>query len=324
MLHCCTTVAIHRCRLYLYGPCTGLEGGKILFDERDIENTNAQSANDTKRIHSENEKDRLIRSWISPNGQSIHLEIGNVEIFQVPFSVQENKWYHLCQSWQNKDGRYALWIDGRIETQGYITKMAGHVIPSKGDIVVGQEYTDFDKGLEDGIEGSVLGFNLLLASAFDPYETFFNDDQGLNLLSTPPTLRRNIDAPNLNSQFGENLSSSLSDRKHQISFEEESTSSYQQQLFGTFPKNVQDRKRKQIVFREEAEKTTDYENFKKPSISDIPLGFQLVTISYSQCEIGRGSPFIGGPLMLISWTRTPVKVFGGAIVKNVKSECGDF
>lgn len=202
--------------------------------------------------------------------------------------------------------------------------MAGHVIPSKGDIVVGQEYTDFDKGLEDGIEGSVLGFNLLLASAFDPYETFFSNDQGLNLLSTPPALRRSIETPNFFSEFGEKLSSSPSDRKHEISFEEESTRSYQRNLFGTFPKDVQDRKRKQIVFREEAERSNDYENFKKPTISDIPLGLQLVTISYSQCEIGRGSPFIGGPLMLISWTRTPVRVFGGAIVKNVKSECGNF
>ena len=67
---------------------------------------------------SENEKDRLIRSWISPRGQSIHLEIDNVEIFQLPVSIQENRWYHLCQSWQSKDGRYAMWIDGVIVTEG--------------------------------------------------------------------------------------------------------------------------------------------------------------------------------------------------------------
>ncbi|GJQ69956.1 hypothetical protein Trydic_g22479 [Trypoxylus dichotomus] len=38
-------------------------------------------------------------------------------------------------------------------------------IPSGGEIVVGQEYTDFDKGLDDGIEGDIYGFNLLLAAA---------------------------------------------------------------------------------------------------------------------------------------------------------------
>lgn len=32
-------------------------------------------------------------------------------------------------------------------------------------MVVGQEYTDFDKGLEDGIEGEIYGFNFVLSSA---------------------------------------------------------------------------------------------------------------------------------------------------------------
>lgn len=37
--------------------------------------------------------------------------------------------------------------------------------------MVGQEYTDFDKGLDDGIEGSIVGFNLLLSSAFDTHDS---------------------------------------------------------------------------------------------------------------------------------------------------------
>ena len=203
--------------------------------------------------------------------------------------------------------------------------MAGHVIPSKGDIVVGQEYTDFDKGLEDGIEGSVVGFNLLLASAFDSYETSFSPDQGLNLLPTSPAFRSDINTPNFFFDFGEKLSTSPSDKKQKITFEGESTSLDQHDL--AHPKDVQDGKRKKIVFREqvpEIERYPDYENLKKPTISDLPLGLQLVNLSYSHCELGRGSPFIGGPLMLISWTRTPVRIFGGAIVKNVRSECANF
>lgn len=38
-------------------------------------------------------------------------------------------------------------------------------LPPRGDLIVGQEYTDFDKGLDDGIEGEVFGFNFLLAPA---------------------------------------------------------------------------------------------------------------------------------------------------------------
>jgi hypothetical protein len=47
------------------------------------------------------------------------------------------------------------------------------VIPGGGDVVVGQEYTDFDKGLDDGIEGEVFGFNLLTSKP-----TFSHGSQG--------------------------------------------------------------------------------------------------------------------------------------------------
>lgn len=39
-------------------------------------------------------------------------------------------------------------------------QLLGAMIPGGGDIVVGQEYTDFDKGLEDGIEGEVTCFDV--------------------------------------------------------------------------------------------------------------------------------------------------------------------
>lgn len=44
-------------------------------------------------------------------------------------------------------------------------QLKGRIIKGEGDIVVGQEYTDFDKGLEDGIEGAIYGFNLVLSPA---------------------------------------------------------------------------------------------------------------------------------------------------------------
>jgi len=60
----------------------------------------------------------LIRSWISSRGRSIHLEIGDVEIFRRSVRIHEHRWYHICQSWENRDGRYALWLDGHLASQG--------------------------------------------------------------------------------------------------------------------------------------------------------------------------------------------------------------
>lgn len=37
----------------------------------------------------------------------------------------------------------------------------GTYVPGGGDIAVGQELTDADKGLDDGIEGEVFGFNMV-------------------------------------------------------------------------------------------------------------------------------------------------------------------
>jgi len=35
------------------------------------------------------------------------------------------------------------------------------ILPGGGDVVVGQELTDFNKGLDDGIEGEIFGFNMV-------------------------------------------------------------------------------------------------------------------------------------------------------------------
>lgn len=220
--------------------------------------------------------------------------------------------------------------------------MIGYVIPSKGDIVVGQEFTDFDKGLEEGIEGSVLGFNFLLSSAFHSQEmttSIIKNSPSLNIFPTSQKLI-NINSPQelittnnaqtlintnaqelINSQGFNNLRLLLFNGRDDFnnnnikrkSFQKRSTI-YQQNPFVFYKTNEQG------IFFEE--KKNHFENAK--TMFQVPLGLQLITISHSHCEIGRGSPFIGGHLMLISWTRTPVRVFGGAIVKSVNSACGYF
>ncbi|XP_076684093.1 C-reactive protein 1.4 [Andrena cerasifolii] len=247
--------------------------------------------------YSKNEKDRLVRAWISPHGRSVHLEIGGTQVFAAAADIRENRWYHVCQSWENQAGRYAMWINGQLWVHGRSEKTAGHVIPRGGDIVVGQEYTDFDKGLEDGIEGSVLGFNLLLASAFDPHEA----------------PHESIAPPSASSYATVPIFARIPPRAVQRSVDHGRRPVY------AFAPNQRRRVRR---YREDPR--PDVATFAQPRQARDPLGLQLVKLSYVRCEIGRGSPYIGGPLMLISWSRTAVRVFGGAVIKNAKSDCGRF
>ncbi|XP_072762132.1 uncharacterized protein [Anoplolepis gracilipes] len=283
--------------------------------------------------YSRNERERLIRSWISSRGRSIHLEIDGVEIFRRSVRIEEHRWYHVCQSWENRVGRYALWLDGQLEVQGHLEEMIEYVIPNGGDIVLGQEYTDFDKGLEEGIEGAVLGFNLLLASAFDSlddgHQRPFRSINGTrNQAIVPPAAtpikmaRRDSDL-RATRALDELVSTrfALNPNWSRKSFENSSTVSPLHQL------NIANDTRKEETIRRQAITFVDdlIGEINLPGKpSDDPLGLQLVKLSYVRCQLGRGSPPIGGSLMLISWSRTPVRMFGGAIVKNVGNECGKF
>lgn len=32
--------------------------------------------------------------------------------------IHENRWYHLCLSWENQVGLYGLWINGQLWARG--------------------------------------------------------------------------------------------------------------------------------------------------------------------------------------------------------------
>lgn len=202
-----------------------------------------------------------------------------------------------------------------------------HTIPSGGDIVVGQEYTDFDKGLDDGIEGSILGFNLLLSSAFDTLDDYRQRFEASHdsiqvsraassyatvvapLFAGIPTklMQRGIDyGTPARTRAPYTLPPTSNQHGGRRRYAEDATSL---PLVGT----------ELIVSPDVIQRRMEVSKWKEQS-----LGLQLVKLSYVRCEIGRGSPFIGGSLMLISWTRTPVRIFGGAVLKNVNSDCGNF
>lgn len=258
--------------------------------------------------YSKNERERLARSWIAPRGTSVHLEIGGNNVFAASVDILENRWYHLCVSWENQAGRYGLWIDGRLRAQGRSYETIDHTIPSGGDIVVGQEYTDFDKGLDDGIEGSIVGFNLLLSSAFDTHDSIQVSRAASRYATVVAPLFAGIPTKLMQLRgidYGRDRARTRAPISNQRGrrYAEDATSLPLVE-FVISPSGV-------IRRRNEA-------------WNERSLGLQLVRLSYVRCEIGRGSPFIGGSLMLISWTRTPVRVFGGAVLKNVNSDCGNF
>lgn len=223
--------------------------------------------------------------------------------------------------------------------------MIDYVIPGGGDIVLGQEFTDFDKGLEEGIEGSVLGFNLLLASAFNsldndyrtpPFRPAVTAINPVELLLA--TRNRWTKITKRNPDLGRTLYKLIS---NQFAF----SPNWSRKIFrnnGTkmveSPVILQSshllniandtQKKDTSPIRRDAATFGDHYstgeiNVSKKSSSE-PLGLQLVKLSYVRCHLDRGSPPIGGSLMLVSWSRTPVKVFGGATIKNVGNECGNF
>lgn len=65
------------------------------------------------------ERERLVRSWIAPHGGSVHLDIGGKQVLAAASDILENRWYHICLSWESQAGRYGLWIDGRLSARGH-------------------------------------------------------------------------------------------------------------------------------------------------------------------------------------------------------------
>lgn len=224
--------------------------------------------------------------------------------------------------------------------------MTGHVIPEGGDLVLGQEYTDFDEGLEEGIEGSVLGFNLLLASAFNSLDSDLHQrplyrtangatDLSEDLLVAETRTRiakrdSDLGATRALDRLVSALFALNPNWSRRISQTDDTKAEVEDSA--TLPPLLSiingTRKEETPLIREDAialgtdDWTGEIGLLRKSS--DVPLGLQLVKLSYVHCQLNRGSPPIGGPLMLISWSRTPMKVFGGAIIKNVGSKCGEF
>lgn len=60
-------------------------------------------------------------------------------------------------------------------------------------------------------------------------------------------------------------------------------------------------------------------HFGERPYNERPLGLALVEMGYN-CILGKGAP-LRGEKVLVSWTRTTVRVFGGAILKPMLPFC---
>ncbi|CAH1960595.1 unnamed protein product [Acanthoscelides obtectus] len=297
--------------------------------------------------YSKDENDRLITVWVTPHGKFLRLKIMDKPVFEVPLDLTEHIWHHICQSWAGLTGLWDLYVNGKHLASGQDAGLQGMIIPPHGDLVVGQEYTDFDKGLDDGIEGDIFGFNMVLASTHNHYTPPDHHPIAppVNLrLPVPLVIDSNIPHK---AHFGNERHKYKSYRfksgvpfKHTIELESPRSSSEPSVLdyftsipsrmaktfFDMFDLTQPQRKINKIYKPHPHYPRRSYtihprriSNIEIPAEGQKPLGLLLVQLSYD-CTNQKGAP-LNGKSVLISWTKTGVRVFGGAALSPIAPFC---
>jgi hypothetical protein len=195
------------------------------------------------------------------------------------------------------------------------------VIPGGGDVVVGQEYTDSDKGLDDGIEGEVFGFNLLTSEIYANSLPLFKTHGNALVPLWPYYATNSAKLPSrlsLKPLQGLEMALIAAAGDKLIGWPETRSSSGKASQ-GNPPATTV---RWPNNHRTSRALLTKVRKLRNVSVRLNP-GLELVERSYSQCATMRGSPLEKSRL-LVAWASTPVRVFGGAIIKNAKPVCGNF
>lgn len=66
---------------------------------------------------------------------------------QVTLSANDNKWHHICVSWENTGGTMKFYKDGVLSATVTSFK-TGHVIRSGGSLMLGQEQDSLASSLD--------------------------------------------------------------------------------------------------------------------------------------------------------------------------------
>ena len=201
-------------------------------------------------------------------------------------------------------------------------------------MVIGQEYTDFDKGLDDGIEGDVFGFNFVLEGTTSTPVSFFTKPTGqltqnaardtptdsLYPISHPSGVHSDRNVPT--TYFARS-----SDRAStSVGFSNFPQYVFEARIYRGTPVINQHTGRRRVYDDGESDKYDPIEYAPLGNVNSYrdvgykPLGLELVQTSFSKCRLGRGAP-LNNKHVLVNWRSTPVRVFGGAILKNVKPFC---
>jgi len=197
------------------------------------------------------------------------------------------------------------------------------VIPGGGDVVVGQEYTDSEKGLDDGIEGEVFGFNLLTSELDAGSLSLFKSQRNALVPLRTYYATKNAQLPttlSLRSLRGLEtaLRAPASDKKL-IRWPENRRYFGQASEGNSGATTV----RRPISHRDTSRALLATVRHVPDASLGLNPGLELVVNSYRQCAAMRGSPLEKSRL-LVAWASTPVRVFGGAIIKKAKPVCSNF
>ncbi|GJQ69958.1 putative pentaxin [Trypoxylus dichotomus] len=103
---------------------------------------------------------RAIYSWVSNTERSSYysLSVEGHTFYRLNYPLRLNRWYHTCQSWNGKTGEWQIWVNAERVGRGFHNRLVGHVIPSGGIAITGQEQTQTGGGFSEGKgAGGMLG-----------------------------------------------------------------------------------------------------------------------------------------------------------------------
>lgn len=195
---------------------------------------------------------------------------------------------------------------------------SGFAIEGGGDIVVGQEFTDVDKGYEDGIEGEVYGFNLV--HAFTSVTTL-PDPEFPNTIHF--ARKRNVVQHNLllpyNGRRKRQKRGILDMFRNMLMFFAPPPPPLLRPQRPPFPVILKSLEHPDQRFIKNEIIPTGNSRILSNDVEGEakPFGLLLVELGYD-CLLGKGAPLDNDDVdgkVLVSWTKSTVRVFGGAMLK---------
>lgn len=244
----------------------------------------------------------------------------------MPWPVYER---HILFAEQYKGFRRYLHCNWQLSWSGL--QVTGLTLPGGGDVVVGQEYTDFDKGLDDGVEGDVFGFYLFRTAAPSarplPAASELEDADEHQLLASTSNKRARSELSAEATRRGDGTTEPhrqhLADDATRLHLPDDAPRLHAHNPFrraeAGMPMKRPQRLAPARLPRWKHNKRYSLYSPPKEFLRRVPLRVQRL---YALCTDHLVPEDRADAV--VAWPSTPVRVFGGAIISNVNSGCGDF